>query len=170
MPWTNTRAVCFTECPWFSLLQHVNSYSSYGIGFNKKVVYNKGGNPVFYANPDIFFRDGWPEEIKGFFTPFVPRYASKEMKKKLGSVRSDKSPKSDAVDYSHEREWRILGDFSFDYDEIAFVVLKRVEDLESIPEYIRQEIGLDRFIFIDAYTAVEDLWPTHIIGDEQHDS
>lgn len=88
---------------------------------------------MFYANPDIFFRDGWPEEIKGFFTPFVPRYASKEMKK-LGSVRSDKSPKSDAVDYSHEREWRIPGDFSFDYDEIAFVVLKRVEDLGSIPK------------------------------------
>lgn len=54
IPWTGVPAVCFTECPWNSLLKHAEAYSPYGIGFNKPYVYMKGGNPVFYANPDIF--------------------------------------------------------------------------------------------------------------------
>ena len=34
--WVNKKAVCFTECPWGSLLRHAEKYSSYGIGFTKK--------------------------------------------------------------------------------------------------------------------------------------
>jgi hypothetical protein len=29
----NPKAVCFTECPWSSLLDHANTYSSFGVGF-----------------------------------------------------------------------------------------------------------------------------------------
>ena len=29
LPWTNRSAVCFTECPWGSLLRHAKSYSWY---------------------------------------------------------------------------------------------------------------------------------------------
>ena len=46
MPWTNTRAVCFTESPWSSLLDHSSNYSPYGIGFAKETVFSEGGNPV----------------------------------------------------------------------------------------------------------------------------
>lgn len=35
LPWTNKPAVCFTECPWSSLLRHADRYSPYGIGFSK---------------------------------------------------------------------------------------------------------------------------------------
>ena len=48
LPWTNRSAVCFTECPWGSLLRHAKSYSPYGIGFTKKLVYSRNGNPVIY--------------------------------------------------------------------------------------------------------------------------
>lgn len=54
LPWTNRKAVCFTECPWGSLLRHAKSYSPYGIGFTKRLVYSRKGNPVIYANPDLF--------------------------------------------------------------------------------------------------------------------
>lgn len=36
MPWTGAHAVCFTECPWSSLLAHTKVYSPYGVGFSKK--------------------------------------------------------------------------------------------------------------------------------------
>lgn len=36
LPWTGKKAVCFTECPWGSLLRHAKAYSPYGIGFTKK--------------------------------------------------------------------------------------------------------------------------------------
>ena len=29
MPWVSRRAVCFTECPWPSLLDHAQRYSPY---------------------------------------------------------------------------------------------------------------------------------------------
>ena len=54
MPWTGAKAVCFTECPWTSLLGHTEQYSSYGIGFNKRAVYVKQGGPVYYIRPDHF--------------------------------------------------------------------------------------------------------------------
>ncbi len=39
MPWTGSHAVCLTECPWSSLIDHTKSYSSYGIGFSKQFVF-----------------------------------------------------------------------------------------------------------------------------------
>ena len=39
MPWTGCRAVCFTECPWSSLIDHTEKYSSYGIGFEKSFIF-----------------------------------------------------------------------------------------------------------------------------------
>src|SRR5271166_780654 len=45
MPWTRRRAVCFTECPWSSLLDHANQYSSFGIGFAKPRIFAAGGGP-----------------------------------------------------------------------------------------------------------------------------
>lgn len=52
MPWTGRLAVCFTECPWSSLLDHAKDYSPYGIGFNKPHVFASGGGPVYYVRAD----------------------------------------------------------------------------------------------------------------------
>ena len=71
LPWTNRSAVCFTECPWGSLLRHAKSYSPYGIGFTKKLVYSRNGNPVIYANPRMFQSEKWDESVFPFVTPFV---------------------------------------------------------------------------------------------------
>lgn len=154
MPWTNTRAVCFTESPWSSLLDHSKNYSPYGIGFAKETVFNKGGNPVWYINSELYRSKRWSpdDKITGFLTPFSPRYASGE--RKLDNK---------IVDYSHEREWRTLDDFSFSYGEISFVILDNVEDLSHIPSDIVAEIGSEKFIFMDMYKRIETLWPTHLI-------
>ena len=39
MPWTGSHAVCFTECPWSSLIEHTNAYAPFGIGFNKQFIF-----------------------------------------------------------------------------------------------------------------------------------
>ena len=38
LPWTGKRAVCLTECPWTSLVDHTKQYSPYGIGFKKDFI------------------------------------------------------------------------------------------------------------------------------------
>ena len=67
------------------------------------------------------------------------------------------------MDYTHEREWRVPRDFSFQYSHIKFVVLKSVSDLNNFPENIIEEIGIEKFIFMDTYKKIEELWPTHVM-------
>ncbi len=156
LPWTKRKAVCFTECPWCSLVQHANIYSPYGIGFTKKLIYSRNGNPVIYANPTIFNQQNWHENVYPFVTPFVPFYAS-------GSVKNQHPFNGRAIDYTHEREWRVAKDFPFQYRYISFVVLDNLSDIKKIPQKIIDEIGTEKFIFMDTYRKIEELWPTHIM-------
>ena len=39
MPWTKSHAVCFTECPWTSLIDHTTAYSPFGLGFSKPLIF-----------------------------------------------------------------------------------------------------------------------------------
>ena len=155
VPWVKEKVVCFTECPWGSLLRHAEKYSPYGIGFTKKLIYSRKGNPVLYLNPELFNLQQKDNPIYPFINPFLPSYASDKQKKTAfhGCI----------VDYTHEREWRLTKDFKFQYTRATFVILKSVSDLEVIPDEIRNAIGLDRFIFMDTYRKIEELWPTHLM-------
>ena len=87
MPWTNTDAICFTECPWSSMPDHAAKYSPYGIGFTKEFIFNHGGNPVFYIRPELFNSQEWENDILRFMTPFVPKYADTETKEQFNSKK-----------------------------------------------------------------------------------
>ena len=156
LPWTRKKAVCFTECPWGSLLRHAESYSPYGVGFPKRLVYSRNGNPVIYANPKMFNEQIWDKDVYPFVTPFVPSYASE-------LVKAQKPFYGKPVDYTHEREWRVIKDFSFQYNNIAFVILDKYSDLKRRTDSLVEQIGVEKFIFMDTYKKIEELWPTHIM-------
>lgn len=158
MPWTNAKAVCFTECPWASLLAHTQRYSPYGIGFNKPFVFSRNGSPAVYIRPDHyadqmkekkFAKHLWP-----FVTPFAPAYRPDWMKKEYPMLDCD---------YSHEREWRVPHDFEFDYDNIEFIILKNYDDMAKFPSDLKDAIGRDKFILMENYKLIETLWPVHKI-------
>ena len=153
MPWTGAHAVCFTECPWASLLAHTKQYSSYGIGFSKPIVYSKHGGPVYYVRPDHFKKQigKFDKYLWPFVTPFSPSYRPNHMKGKYFPT----------VDFSHEREWRVPHDFPFTYSDIVFVILKDYHDMAAFPKDLKDSIGRDKFILIDNYEHVETLWPVH---------
>lgn len=154
--WVNKKAVCFTECPWGSLLRHAEKYSSYGIGFTKKLIYSRNGNPVLYVNPTLFRGQHWDQTVYPFLNPFVPSYAS-------DAVKNQPPFNGRPVDYTHEREWRVTRDFKFQYKYICFVILNSVKDLEVVPDNIVNEIGYEKFVFMDTYRKIEELWPTHLM-------
>ena len=154
MPWTGAKAVCFTECPWTSLLGHTEQYSSYGIGFNKRAVYVKHGGPVYYIRPDHFERQkksGFDKHLYPFLTPFVPTYSPKKFKEQFDG----------SVDYTHEREWRVPHDFPFEYKDIEFVILSDYKDMASFPQDLKDSIGREKFILMENYKLIEKLWPVH---------
>ena len=157
MPWTGAHAVCFTECPWTSLLAHTKQYSSYGIGFSKQLVFSKNGAPAIYIRPDHFEEQkeqGFVDHLYSFLTPFAPLYRPGWMKKKYEIT---------TCDYTHEREWRVPHDFPFDYKHIEFIILNSYQDMASFPKELKDAIGREKFILMDNYKMVEKLWPVHKI-------
>lgn len=111
------KAVCFQDTTTYGLSQnsfHEQNmrkenksskvrYKPIGLAFNKKYVYDKGGRPVFYEKTDIAKKllpqDEW-----------------------WRIVNFDLSDKNNLIDWTHEREWRVKGDFKFDLEH-AYVIL-----------------------------------------------
>src|ERR1700677_2572511 len=169
MPWTNLDAVAFTECPWWSLIDHARQYSSYGLGFKKAHLFAAGGGPAIYLRQDLhdiqkqFSHEsnelwkGFHPKLYAFVTPFAPPYAPSEIRKKsLGGK---------PIDYTHEREWRVPHDFSFSLEQIEFVIVKDYDDVATFPKEFKDAIGRENFIMMDNHKNIERLWPTHLPTD-----
>lgn len=154
LPWTGRKAVCFTECPWSSLLAHATRYSPYGIGFTKPHVFAAGGGPAYYVRPDHFDKQHWQSDLFTFVTPFAPAYRPEHLK-------DPKYLKGKTVDYAHEREWRVPHEFRFELEQVQFVVLDTYEDMAKFPKELKDAIGREKFIFMDMYKKIEELWPIH---------
>lgn len=161
MPWTNLPCVCFTECPWSSLLAHTKRYSSYGIGFTKKFIFNKHGAPALYMRANIFEKYRKHEEHRAeekemwtFVTPFSPEYGNEYTRRLLKKV----------VDYTHEREWRVPEDLKFEYTDVEFIIVKTLDDFYSFPVELKKTLKTAnvKVIVMDNYKLVETLWPVHI--------
>jgi len=154
MPWINRYAVCLTECPWTSLIDHSQRYSPYAVGFKKARVFAAGGGPAFYVRADLFEKQKWEDHLYTFVTPFWPEYRAPRFKKTeyLGGK---------TVDYSQEREWRVPHDMNFEYENIEFVIVKSYEDMAKFPKKLKDEIGREKFIIMDQYEKIESLWPVH---------
>lgn len=156
MPWTNSPGVCFTECPWWSLIDHANQYSPYGVGFSKTHVFSSGGSPVYYVRADHWEKQQWDNHVKSLVTPFWPGYRPERLKD--NEYLSGKT-----IDFTHEREWRVPHDFQFDTSRIPFVILNTYNDMAEFPGALKDLIGRENFILMDMYRKIEQLWPTHQI-------
>jgi hypothetical protein len=154
VPWVNRAAVCLTECPWTSLLSHAKQYSPFGIGFAKPRVFAAGGGPAYYVRADHWAKQDWQPDVRTFATPFWPTYRPSTLKDE--TFLSGKT-----VDYSHEREWRIPHDFTFNYQNIEFIILDTYEDMAKFPRELKDSIGRNKFLLMDNYRHIELIWPVH---------
>lgn len=157
LPWTGKPAVCFTECPWSSLLGHADNYSPYAVGFSKPHVFAAGGGPAYYVRADHFKKQVWADHVHAFVTPFWPGYRPPSLKGAdyLGGKN---------IDYAHEREWRVPHNFSFSLETVQFVILDSYQDMAQFPKDLKDQIGREKFILMDNYRKIEELWPTHLFS------
>jgi len=160
MPWTNQKAVCFTECTWGSLLDHANQYSPFGIGFSKAFLFACGGGPAIYMRADLYEKQkhngGFEASVHSFITPFWPVYAPKAHRDKYYGNKA-------CIDYAHEREWRVPHDVRFTPQKVAFVIVNKYEDMAKLPKEIKDAIGRENFLIMSNYRKVEEFWPTHLV-------
>jgi hypothetical protein len=106
-----------------SMMKEIQSkrklFEPYGLAFRESVIRNAQGNPVFYADTaNTMLRKGFEKLavssdcesqkkffplVEGFGRPWFPGpYSPKE------------------IDFRWEREWRVVGDFWFRLEDVAF--------------------------------------------------
>jgi len=118
------KVVSFMDIPLFFLPQVIKarnendcnilpSLDKYGIGVLKKEVYLRGGRPVVYMSGT--------ECNKVLDKDELWRY-----------VKFDITDDENIIDWTHEREWRIKGDFNLDDLDNVFVLVKNIDEAKEI--------------------------------------
>jgi hypothetical protein len=112
------KTVCFSETPLHLLGRVADHRSEFGIVFRKDYVLQNGGNPILYAYKDqpvtqaihhlVSAAAGNPANPIWKVTPFIDRPGA------YGSA---------TYFFEWEREWRIVGDLSFDTKDVAFLII-----------------------------------------------
>lgn len=109
--------VCFQDVPLFSLSENIMHeqnmrienpdlpirYLAFGLRFSKSYIFKNGGRPVIYEKTDTAKH-------------FLPKDEYWRI------VRLDMDDDANIVDWTHEREWRIKGNFHFDIKETELLL------------------------------------------------
>lgn len=112
-------AVCFQDAPLSSVCQNTwfeqklrengttskTRYHPCGFMFSKQIVYQNGGRPVIYDK-----------------TEDAKKYLPEEQWWRI--VNFDLSNMDSIVDWTHEREWRVKGDFKFEVNQVSLLFTK----------------------------------------------
>ncbi|MDF2906049.1 MAG: hypothetical protein K0R34_1370 [Herbinix sp.] len=125
--------VCFQDVPLYSLSENIQyeqclrkedkslpiRYTPFGIRFSKNYIYKHGGRPVIYEDTEIA-------------KSFLPKDEYWRI------VKFNLMDDNNIVDWTHEREWRIKGDFSFELSEVE-VLLSNNQSIKKFYDYCKEE-------------------------------
>lgn len=131
------NTVCFTEVPLNQIRLITGNIKGrriqlqpYGLVFWKQGLLDDGANPAVYVNSQA---DGLREFLLSEFDRHFKNQTSyRSFQKRYGSdadsiIRyfSLVNIISDKVDFSWEREWRFMGNFKFQFDQLVAIVVPR---------------------------------------------
>lgn len=133
----DNKAVCFQDMPLYGVAQNTLHeqknkeklggkvrYKPLGLCFRKDYVFNKGGRPVFY-------------EKKHLAKKILPKDEWWRI------VSFDLSNKEEMIDWTHEREWRLKGDFEFELSEAIVIFPNKVNYSKFISDFddLHKQVG-----------------------------
>lgn len=122
----SSPVVCFQDVPLFSLSENILleqqmhsenpsstiRYTAFGLRFDKRYIFQNGGRPVIYEKTDVAKK-------------FLPKDEYWRI------VKLDLDEQDNIIDWTHEREWRIKGDFKFALNEVEVLL----SDQTSVKEF-----------------------------------
>jgi len=131
------RAVCFQDAPLHSICQNTFfeqkkresdpaqkiRYRPIGLAFSKDYLFKKGARPVIYEKTDI---------AKGF----LPEAECWRI------VRLDLSDENAFIDWTHEREWRVPDDLSFELEEVTIIAVNN-NSINALAKSFKEATGND---------------------------
>ena len=129
----NDPVVCFQDVPLYSLSENILweqqlhkkksespiRYAPFGLRFDKRYVFRNGGRPVIYEKTDIA-------------KSFLPEDEYWRI------VKLDLENNDNIIDWTHEREWRIKGDFHFELSEVE-ILLSDQSSLKKFNKYCKEK-------------------------------
>ena len=139
-----SNAVCFQDAPLYGLTQNLiheqynrdkNNpkvrYQGFGLGFSKKFAFEKGARPVIY-------------ELRETAKSILPENDWWRI------VSFDLADDENITDWTHEREWRVKGDFTFELKDV-YVYLVKEKDYKSFLSKASDEIirGIKGIVVLD---------------------
>ena len=147
----NEPVVCFQDVPLFSLSenilleQQIHSdtpkvpirYTAFGLRFDKRYIFQKGGRPVIYEKTEVAKK-------------FLPNDEYWRI------VKLDLDNVDNIIDWTHEREWRIKGDFSFDLNEVE-ILLSDQDSVNKFYKYCEKKDMLHIFKEIKGIITLKSL-------------
>lgn len=158
------KCVCFSEAPLSELKSFyeatqapenkglkMNEYKNFGLAFYAELIRSKKGHPVIYFDSkrkDILTAVNQLSEphIKPLMEPILPLFESFGPPPNATSAIAPKE-----IDFRWEREWRIVGDFEFKWNEVAFGLCPE----SKINEF--EKLVNSEFPFIDPSWDIEKI-------------
>ena len=128
----NDPVVCFQDVPLYSLSENILweqqlhsqvpelpiRYAPFGLRFDKRYIFRKGGRPVIYEKTTAA-------------KSFLPEDEYWRI------VKLDLENDDNIIDWTHEREWRIKGDFHFELSEVE-ILLSDQSSLKKFYKYCKE--------------------------------
>ena len=149
--------VCFCDIPLADLGIHIGKYGPFGIAFTKGFLVGKGASPVFYIAKDALSQGKYPagrrfEELLTLATKVTNNGRGRGDPRDLWTLMEwhlltylkpfdSQLVEEHKKNYYMEREWRVIGGFRFQVDDVARVIIPREfarKFREVMPEYIGQ--------------------------------
>jgi len=146
----NSSMVCFCDIPFEDLSIHIQKYSPFGLSFKKDFVASKGGCPVFYIPKhtpvscmnSTLKKDYFDESCKKLYHYFddllcsIQEHSERKHIQKLHNITFNhilsyikffdhKLLENHAGNYYFEREWRVLGNFCFQIEDIQRIIMPK---------------------------------------------
>lgn len=113
LPPENIKSVCFTDSTLTGLKAHREVFKvKYGIAFDRDFLFKNGANPCINIRESLLKSEvsNPKENSYNFVYNFIPN----ELAGFVNIIH-------ESFDATHEREWRIIGDFDFRYLDIKFI-------------------------------------------------
>ncbi|WP_293211174.1 abortive infection system antitoxin AbiGi family protein [Parvibaculum sp.] len=152
------NAVCFSEVPLHLLGRLVEARSEYGIVFKKNTVRQQGGNPILYA-----YKDGAVAKSIRKLVSAASNDAMHPIWEIAPFVDAPGVYPSGAYFFEWEREWRKVGNFIFNEEDVAFLVIP--EALHAVAESFFEDARRENLgpyygcPFIDGHWDIEKVKP-----------
>ena len=129
----NDPVVCFQDVPLFSLSENILleqqmhsenpssqiRYAAFGLRFDKRYIFENGGRPVIYEKTEVAKK-------------FLPQNEYWRI------VKLDLDNSDNIIDWTHEREWRIKGDFCFELNHVE-ILLSDQDSVNKFYKYCAKE-------------------------------